>query len=48
MFSKTKLKAMRILLDYIPVVGVKSFKNGKLALATTEGEDFKRALLVFG
>ncbi len=43
-FSKDKIKEGDVfLLDYIPGVGVKSFKNGKL-LATTEGEDFKRAL----
>lgn len=44
-FSKDKIKEGDVfLLDYVPSVGVKAFKNGKL-LSTTEGEDFKKALL---
>lgn len=43
-FSKDEIKQGDVfLLDYIPNVGIKSFKNGKL-LATTEGVDFKKAL----
>ena len=43
-FSKDKIKEGDVfLLDYVPGVGIKSFKNGK-QLATTEGEDFKNAL----
>lgn len=43
-FSKDEIKEGDVfLLDYVPNVGLKSFKNGKL-LATTEGEDFKKGL----
>ncbi|HMX61169.1 MAG TPA: chalcone isomerase family protein [Chitinophagales bacterium] len=43
-FSKEEIKEKDVfILDYVPGVGVKSFKNGKL-LSTTEGEDFKKAL----
>ena len=43
-FSKEEIKEKDVfILNYVPGVGVKSFKNGKL-LATIEGEDFKKAL----
>lgn len=43
-FSKEEIKEGDVFtLDYVPNVGVKSFKNGKI-LATIEGEDFKKAL----
>lgn len=43
-FSKEAIKEGDVfILNYVPGTGVKSFKNGKL-LATTEGEDFKKAL----
>jgi len=44
-FKKEAIKEGDVFtLHYIPGVGLKTFKNGKL-LSTTEGEDFKRALL---
>ncbi len=43
-FSKDEIKEGDVfILDYVPGVGVKSFKNGKL-LSTVEGEDFRKAL----
>lgn len=43
-FSKEEIKEGDVfILDYVPGVGVKSFKNGKL-LSTIEGEDFRKAL----
>lgn len=43
-FKKEAIKEGDVFtLHYVPGVGVKTFKNGKL-LSTTEGEDFKKAL----
>lgn len=44
LFSKEPIKEKDVfILNYVPNVGVKTFKNGKL-LATIAGEDFKNAL----
>ncbi|MFN8259711.1 MAG: chalcone isomerase family protein [Chitinophagales bacterium] len=44
-FSKETIKEGDLfVLDYVPGVGVKTSKNGKL-VSTIEGEDFKKALL---
>ncbi|MFN8284320.1 MAG: chalcone isomerase family protein [Chitinophagales bacterium] len=44
-FKKEEIKEKDVfVLNYVPGVGVKASKNGKL-VATIEGEDFKRALL---